>query len=170
MILLSPVHLPSLTRTDPGTFPALMDLYECNYINIRRLIPVMPQRPVALSSRIPDGLALHFRLLERFRYTSEMSLTYWFGDGDQGFAEPDLRIRVYHDARMAEVLNGQPRRLPAFDAEALHCQTANSVSLLQRWKINRFLFKWLNYCLRQGHRFQQPLSLPNSIPPSAHKI
>ncbi|MBL8259120.1 MAG: DUF1249 domain-containing protein [Candidatus Competibacteraceae bacterium] len=170
MILLSPAHLPSLTRTDPGTFPALMDLYECNYINIRRLIPVMPKKPAALVSQIPDGLALHFRLLERFRYTSEMHLTYWFDDGDTGFAEPDLRIRVYHDARMAEVLNGQLRHLPAFDAESLHGQAPNGVSLYQRWKINRFLFKWLNYCLRQGHRFQQTPPLSSLNPPPALKI
>ncbi|MBL8250415.1 MAG: DUF1249 domain-containing protein [Candidatus Competibacter sp.] len=170
MILLSPAHQPSLTRTDPGTFTALMDLYECNYINIRRLIPVMPRKPTALVSRVPDGLALHFQLLERFRYTSEMSLTYWFGNQEMGFAEPDLRIRVYHDARMAEVFYGQLRRLPAFDAEALHDRGSNGVSLYRRWKINRFLFKWLNYCLRQGHRFPCTPFLSNPLAPSASKI
>ena len=25
-------------------------------------------------------------------------------------------------------------------------------------RINRFLYKWLTYCLRQGHRFTDPTS------------
>ena len=59
-----------------------MDLYECNYINMRRLIPTLPKQPVALVSHIPDGLDLHLRLIERFRYTSELSLTYYFSERD----------------------------------------------------------------------------------------
>jgi hypothetical protein len=26
-------------------------------------------------------------------------------------------------------------------------------SLTEKWRMNRFLHKWLGYCLRQGHRF-----------------
>ena len=34
----------------------------------------------------------------------------------------------------------------------------------QKWRMNRFLFKWLGYCLHQGHYFQpmQHLKVNNS--------
>lgn len=166
MILLSPPHVRSIPCNEPGTFSALMDLYECNYINMRRLIPVMPKTPVALVSRIPGSLDLYFKLIERFRYTSELSLTYRFIQYGTAFAEPDLRVRVYHDARLAEVLTAHLRHFPAFDAESLATQYADSTQLHSRWKINRFLFKWLNYCLRQGHRFAEPSLQPTRDHPN----
>lgn len=153
MILLPPLAPCPLPHRQPERFAALMDLYESNYINIRRLIPQIPKYPAHLVSQIPEGLDLHLQLLERSRYTSEVNLTYRFTQGPINTLEPDLRIRIYHDARLAEVLTAQLRQLPAFDAESLASHPTATSHLYRRWKINRFLFKWLNYCLRQGHRF-----------------
>jgi hypothetical protein len=155
MISVPSPQIRSILRDEPGTFPALMDLYECNYINMRRLLPVTPERPIDLVSRIPGNLDLHLRFIERFRYTSELRLTYRFRQAGAVLLEPDLRIRIYHDARLAEVLTAQLRHHPAFDAESLAARPADGKQLHARWKINRFLFKWLNYCLRQGHRFSE---------------
>ena len=132
-------------------FAELMDLYERNYIGIRRLIPVMPPAPIRLVSEVPAGLSLHLDLTERFRYTTELSLTYLFPRVDGPSAEPDLRIRVYHDARLAEVMGAHLRRWPAFEiGDGLGPET----QLRCRWRVNRFLYKWLNYCLYQGHSFK----------------
>lgn len=155
MILLPQRPIASLAPNEPGTFPALMELYESNYINMRRLVPTMPRAPVSLISQIPGSLDLHFRLIERFRYTSELNLTYQFKQNDSAYVEPDLRIRVYHDARLAEVVVAHRRHFPIFDAESLAVQRMASAQLYWRWKMNRFLFKWLNYCLRQGYRFEE---------------
>ena len=157
MILLPPPHVHSILHNAPGTFATLMDLYECNYINMRRLLPVTPQTPVDWVSRIPGSLDLHLRLVERFRYTSELVLTYEFIQNGAKLTEPNLRIRVYHDARLAEVMAAHLRHCPAFDNEAISGQHTNATQLHFRWKVNRFLFKWLSYCLRQGHRFAGPL-------------
>lgn len=154
MILIpSATPFSRLHDNEPGTFTALMDLYECNYISIRRLIPIMPQGPAHLVSQIPGNLGLHLQVIERFRYTTELILSYQFHEDGISYAEPDLRIRVYHDARLAEVLTAQLRHLPAFNLESLISQQIDGPQLYWRWKINRFLFKWLSYCLRQGHRF-----------------
>jgi uncharacterized protein YqiB (DUF1249 family) len=141
----------------PGSFAGLMDLYERNYIGIRRLIPLMPPVGSRLASPVPGGLTLHLEVLERFRYTTELSLTYHFTKANDTVAEPDLRIRVYHDARLAEVVAAQLRRGPGFSSEA---DGASQTQLAVRWHINRFLYKWLNYCLHQGHRFE---TLPRRI-------
>lgn len=135
---------------EPGSFAGLMDLYERNYIGVRRLIPVMPPAGLRLASSVTGGLTLHLDVLERFRYTTELALTYHFHKGNAVVAEPDLHIRVYHDARLAEVVAAQPRHGPKFQIEA---DPGWQSQLAARWHINRFLYKWLNYCLHQGHRF-----------------
>ena len=158
MILLRHPPAELIAHETPGAFSALMDLYERNYINIRRLLPVVPPTSASRVSRTPGGLDLHLRVTERCRYTSELILTYQFSQPDEIIlAEPNLRIRIYHDARLAEVMTARPRRYPAFSTDVASNPARMDFSpLLARWRINRFLFKWLSYCLRQGHRFSDP--------------
>ena len=150
MILLSNRDVRANLQNAPGTFAGLMDLYECNYIGVRRLIRHMPAASSCRISQVPGGLDLHLEVLERFRYTTELTLTYHFLRDMGSVAEPDLRIRVYHDARLAEVLSAHLRNWPIET-----CSTNPKAQLLSRWHINRFLYKWLNFCLRQGHRFDE---------------
>lgn len=158
-------HSPSgfFAHEAPGSFAALMDLYERNYINMRRLLPAMPPSSTALVSSVTSGLDLHLHIIERNRYTSDLNLTYRFHEQNGAILnEPDLHVRIYHDARQAEVMAAQLRHYAvAFSAEAGTGHLAHPAHLHQRWQINRFLYKWLTYCLRQGHRFS------DSPPPSA---
>lgn len=138
----------SVRRFDlAGTFAGLMDLYERNYIGLRRLIPELPPAGVVCRSQVAGNLDVHLRVLERFAYTSELSLTYYFLRDAEAIAEPDVRVRIYHDARQAEVLSSHLRTWPDFQADP--CP-----GLHNRWRANRFLYKWVHYCLHQGHCFQ----------------
>ncbi len=129
-----------------GTFAGLMDLYERNYISLRRLLTSLPPPGVTRVSTIPGGLDLYARVIERFPYTTELCLTYRFQRDGGPVEEPDLRIRIYHDARQAEVMSAHLRHWPSFLA-------GEATQLHARWHVNRFLYKWLSYCLHQGHRF-----------------
>lgn len=151
MILVRNIDPCAGLQASPGTFAGLMDLYERNYIGIRRLVPVMPPAGSCLVSRVSGGLGLHLEVVERFRYTTELCLTYHFLREGGLLTEPNLRIRVYHDARLTEVMAAQRRRWPTFDAEE---QDVGHTQLADRWRVNRFLYKWLNYCLHQGHCFK----------------
>ena len=151
MILTRYDHARASLQASPRTFAGLMDLYEQNYIGIRRLIPAMPPVGVHLVSQVPGGLSLHLEVLERFRYTTELALTYHFVKQHKGvIAEPNLLVRVYHDARLAEVMAAHLRRRPAFQA----LENTSGTQLHSRWRVNRFLYKWLHYCLHQGHCFR----------------
>jgi len=132
----------------PQSFVGLMDLYERNYIGIRRLVPSLPAAGETRVSVVAGALDLHLTVIERFRYTTELHLTYLFQRGAEIEVEPDLYIRVYHDARQAEVTAARLRHWPGFANEAGDRQP----TLRSRWHVNRFLYKWLNYCLYQGHR------------------
>ncbi len=144
-----------------GGFARLMDLYERNYIGLRRLAPELPQRPMTLCSQITGGLPLYLHLLHRHRYTTDLVLTYRFAQPTGWRAEPNLSIRIYHDARQAEVMSACLRHGLVFD-------TAECNQLSQRWRVNRFLWKWLNYCLYQGHYFPpQTVLRPLDLNPAA---
>ena len=154
MMLLAASRAGLLASDVPGTFAALMDLYERNYIHIRRLMPTMPPVAAARISQVSGSLDLHLHMIERSRYTSELCLTYQFVHGEGAtIAEPNLRIRVYHDARLAEVMAAHPRHYAALTADRWSGTGLDSRALRDRWRVNRFLFKWLTYCLRQGHHF-----------------
>lgn len=145
MILLTPDS--HVVRHDlAGTFAGLMDLYERNYIGLRRLLPELPPAGSERASRVAAGLPLYLRVDDRFRYTTELTLTYRFRRAKRVHAEPNLRVRIYHDARQAEVMAAALRTWPGF-------QAGRNTELAMRWRVNRFLYKWLNFCLHQGHRF-----------------
>lgn len=125
-----------------------MALYEENYIRLRNLIP----RPDAVGrravSRVAGCIDLHLEIVELARYTTTLRLTYVFDDASGERREPDLYVRVHHDARTAEAMNvSLPRGRYRFEAQR---------TLRRSWERNRFLHKWLGYCLRRGHHFPAP--------------
>ena len=146
--------LEAAVPEQPGCFASLMELYERNYIQLRRLAPVLPVASASRISRRPGALDLHLHSLEHGRYTSDLILTYRFHqDSGNDLAEPDLRIRVYHDARLAEAHSTHPRHPLLTVRDAPRRDHPAASQLLTRWRLNRFLDRWLAYCLGQGHRF-----------------
>jgi uncharacterized protein YqiB (DUF1249 family) len=134
----------------PCTFAGLMELYECNYIRLRNLVPDLDALPVVAVSRVAGALDLHLRILERCKFTTTLNLTYHFHDEQGLFPAPDLRVRIYHDAQVGEVIAcGRRRGVRHARYNRMH----NNYSLEEKWRMNRFLQKWLGYCLMQGHRF-----------------
>ncbi len=130
-------------------FGNLMELYEKNYMQLRLLIPGLKNGPLSPGiSEVPGCLPVHLNITEQSRYTSTLHLTYRFTEGsnNRDRLEPDFSIRVYHDARTAEVVSG------LLHGEQ-HVQRTTR-NLENSWRLNRFLFKWLSYLLRRGHRFE----------------
>lgn len=128
-------------------FVSLMDLYEHNYIRLRKLIPDVNAVQRQCVSRVHGCMSLYLEVVERSRYTSTIRMTYHFADAEGVHAEPDLRVRIYHDAGLVEVMGGHLRH----GREKLDILPADAKR--QKWRLNRFLFKWLGYCLHLGHRF-----------------
>ncbi len=135
----------------PGSFAGLMEMYEANYIRIRKLCGAKQEMPLVAVSRISLGMDLYLQVIEHTKYTATIALTYYFSDIKYGFlAFPDLKVRVYYDALQAEVLSQSYRRLnPDFSAFNYHIDP----TLVKRWRMNRFLYKWLSFCDHQGHSF-----------------
>ncbi|HHJ36753.1 MAG TPA: DUF1249 domain-containing protein [Gammaproteobacteria bacterium] len=132
---------------DPRGFVSLMDLYENNYMRLRRLVPDLSKLPDSSVSRLPGCLSLHLSILDRTRFTTTLSLTYYFEEKDRRVSEPALTVRVYHDANQLEVLTGHLQH----GRQQYDHIPEKAIKI--KWKLNRFLYKWLGYCLYLGHHF-----------------
>jgi uncharacterized protein YqiB (DUF1249 family) len=134
-----------------GSFTGLMTIYESNFLKFKHLVTVSGDtRHVSVSSSLRD-CDLHLTLLKREPYTTTLKLTYWFLEPDgTPVPDPDLMLRVYHDARLVEAVAGQEHHRHHKLKELQRVDT----ELDRRWRINMMLNKWLDYLLDVGHRFE----------------
>ena len=94
---------------------------------------------------------LYLEILEQAPYTTLVHVTYYFAHHQGQHPDPDALLRVYHDARQIEVVDLQQNILPVRP-------NYNYPGLLNKWRVNLFLSKWLTFCLDQGHCFALPAS------------
>ena len=152
-------------RARPRSFVALMGLYESNYVRLNWLTTEAQWResreaPAARRgaagvaglegahrSVVADDCDLLLTVIERTPYTSTVNLSYSIAEDLQ---IPDLRVRVYHDAHLAEAQEWAGTHTQPV-LKALRTQAERELD--QRWARNVMLNKWLEYCVERGHRF-----------------
>lgn len=149
--------IPASWRAKPRGFVALMQLYESNYLRLRRLCGEPAALAGELLSSVDRGCDLRLRVLERSAYTLTLNLTHVFhaaalpaGAAAALSTYPDVRVRVYCDARLVQA---QEWADTATRAGRLPRRGVVDRELHQRWSGNMMLNKWLEYCLDLGHRF-----------------
>jgi len=163
-------------RARPCTFVALMGLYESNYTRLGWLVEDVRGLDGPCRSVVAGDCDLVLTVTERGPYTATFTLTYDLGEAgtwpaadrpaadgaaanarSPSFTVPDMAVRVYHDARVAEAQGWAP----AHDHAALQrFRNGLERELDQRWARNTMLNKWLEYCAERGHRFPQVKASP----------
>ena len=141
-------------RSRPRSFVALMSLYESNYLRLAQLVGNSAGNLRSLAdsrvSRVDEDCDLRLMVTERSPYTTSFDLTYLF-DAEGQSTYPDMRVRVYHDARLAEAQEWASQH----EHEALRrMRGVAERELDQRWARNTMLNKWLEYCIDRGHGFR----------------
>jgi len=122
-----------------------MGVYESNYLRLAALAGNLLQLAGSRISDVEGDCTLVLSVLERARYTADLRLTYLFPEGQppaQPARVPDLRMRLYHDARLLEA-----RSVGAAAPER---------ELDRCWARNMMLNKWLEYCAERGHCLADP--------------
>ena len=137
-------------RARPASFVSLMSLYESNYIRLGWLIPALDSMSGTAISTVEGDCPLRLTVEERSRYTTTLLLTYVFEDESGSTTDPDLQIRIYHDAKLAEV-QACARWHRHSMLESIRSELARALG--ERWLRNVMLNKWLDYCVERGHRF-----------------
>ena len=146
-----PDPCPVCETLKPRSFAALMELYEQNYLRVRCLFPLMQDMQGVYVSHASGCLRLRVDVLEQSRHTTTLHLSYMMSDNE---SRPDVEVRVYHDALQAEILNcGCSLSKNIYRLSKI--RDPETSALLCKWKLNRFLYKWLNYLQRQGHGFAE---------------
>lgn len=156
------------TLVKPRSFAGLMSVYESNFVRLVRLIGQVDRMSGSARSITEHDLPLHLTIVERTRYTCTLHLTYWFDEGDAplehaptplpspgvamagAFADPDLRLKMYFDGQLAEVMSLAAGHRHAF---LLDIAASHKEALDVRWRRNMMLNKWLEYISDCGHRF-----------------
>ena len=128
-----------------------MGLYESNYLRLAALAGDLRSLARSQVSSIEGDCTLVLNVIGRARHTSELLLTYLLpAAGAPAVMErvPDLRLRLYHDARLLEArvadVTGPDRELD------------------RRWTRNMMVNKWLEYCAERGHSFARRTTDPPS--------
>ena len=137
-------HIQHWLRSEP-TIGDLATLCEENYRQLHGLAPQLAVLTGRHRSSRPDHQDLVLTVVSQAPYTTLLRLTYEFSES-HGPAEPDALLRVYHDAQMVEVEDLRQHTLPTdrlFEAPGL----------LNKWRANLFVSKWLAFCLQQQHLF-----------------
>ena len=136
------------TVVKPKSFVGLMALYESNYLRLQQLIPDIERLDGYYRSRVAGDCDLHVEILDRSRYTITLSLSYFFYEGDERIADPDMHVRMYLDGQLAEAMHfGKNHRHPAIR----RLTKEHRKELDRRWRRNMLLNKWLEYLKDQGH-------------------
>lgn len=142
------VVVESPLMSSPGRFDFLMGMYAENYQRLTRLFAPRALAIGTYVSSVDDGLDIHIRVQDHHAYTLDLEMTYAFVDADTGWRAPSAQLRIYTDAKLAEVLHCHPGRhlwhvLGPFPP-------ARTV-LQYRLRMNSFLSRWLEYLREQGH-------------------
>ena len=86
----------------------------------------------------------------RLDYLLQKWLEHCFNKNLDDFLEPAVKIRVYLDAQLAEVLSDHARASVSrvFKDPGLSLEIMN-----YKWRLNYFLQKWLDHCLNKDYKF-----------------
>jgi uncharacterized protein len=135
----------------PRSFVSLMSLYESNYIRFGWLAGDVSTLNGSYRSMVPGDCDLLLTVVGRSPYTTTLNLTYLLPDAATVRPCPDMGVRLYHDARLAEAQEW-PVAAP-MQAAVRSLRGRMERELGQRWARNVMLNKWLEYCVERGHRF-----------------
>lgn len=128
----------------------LEQLCESNYRKLFQLIPdlcTVNDRVIGLA---PNHACLYLQVVEKGAYTITVELSHHFDKMPDKLLLPAVRIVIYQDAHLAEVLYDHARP----SVNRVFKDFSHSQEIVHyKWRLNFFLAKWLDYCLAKNYRF-----------------
>ena len=124
-----------------------------NYEKLFRLIPDLRAVEGNAIGLADSNTTLHLQIIERTAYTITIELSHCFSNKSDELLEPAVRIRIYLDAQLAEVLSDHAR---ASVAHVFKDFGSCREIMNYKWRLNFFLQKWLDHCLQKNYQFSKP--------------
>jgi len=147
-------YIPDLTKQ--------MALCEANYARLLKLMPDIDncqQREFVVDMMQGQSIVC-IDVQERFKFTCTLSIAQKpMGDLScdtiSALISPTLVVRLYHDAKMAEVIS------PAKKSQYSGKYSYPNKSMLQvdeKIQLNEYLAQWLSHCLTHGYQYTEVMS------------
>ena len=138
--------------------PLQMAECEANFARLKKLLPIEGgEREFAVSRGAKQWLH-RIHIIERSPYTTTLQLTQMekYAVGSAWLQMPCLTVRMYHDAKLAEVLawEGHKRLRPRYDYPNQSMYQCD-----EKLQTNQFLGEWLSLCLSHGHEVGDVMSI-----------
>jgi uncharacterized protein YqiB (DUF1249 family) len=134
----------------------LQTVCEQNYKKILYLIPDIKIIEAAAQGYSEGKPILHVKVLEQSPYTKTIELSHFFDSEFGMILEPAVKIRLYFDVRTAEVLRDYKR--VEVDKAIKDLGQVKDV-MDYKWRLNYFLEKWLDHCLKKQYTFKKGLEI-----------
>ncbi len=127
------------------TYENLFEIFELNFIKISRLIPLLAsinQDTIGVKSTLND---LFLICHEKSPYTGTYTLTHKIKSLDKVINRPDIRFKIYFDAKLLEVESiCKETRI-----NSSHPLINDCSDLSFQLELNLFILRWLDYCLNK---------------------
>jgi uncharacterized protein YqiB (DUF1249 family) len=129
-----------------------LGLYESNFAKLTALLPDLPHRRGRYIA-VAAGLApIYVEILERNPYTTTVQIHQSLAAGRPWVRDLGMKVRIYHDARVAEVISYQGvQPLQPFYSYP----NPRMLQPYEKRRVNQFLGEWLSYCF--AHRLSLAL-------------
>lgn len=121
---------------------------EANYLRLLKLMPDIDecdQRSFRIQWHEHQA-RVELTVEERFKYTTTLRIEQSY-EAQQWIKMPILQVRLYHDARMAEVVSSEHRRQLRGSYEYPNQRMRYPDEKAQ---LNQYLAEWLTQCLTHG--------------------
>ncbi|CAB5496228.1 DUF1249 domain-containing protein [Bathymodiolus thermophilus thioautotrophic gill symbiont] len=140
------------TQHNPKTYSEVSALFELNYQKILELLPTLKEITHDSVIYHDNEQDLYLFAEERTPYTGTFILTHILALESGAINRPDIKFKVFFDAKLLEVLS-------VCNESTLnnsHPYLAQCSDMNIQWELNTFMEKWLDYCLDkyQGRLWQ----------------
>lgn len=123
--------------------PSILATYENNYVCMLKLLPDCDTKDLGYEFEVSESFKYRISIIDSSRYTSTLEMSQ-ISANTPAFMRPKMTIRLYHDAKVAEVLEAQrTAKLKAvYEYPNLNMHQRN-----EKFMVNVFLAEWLHFCL-----------------------
>lgn len=134
--------------------PSLLAIGDHNYARLMRLLPDCDTQDMTYHFCVEASLSYAIEITDCARYTTTVQVKQ-VAESLPHFLKPSMTVRLYHDAKSAEVISCQHvgNLKASYEYPNLHMHQKN-----EKFMVNVFLSEWLQFCIT----YQNKLAANNS--------
>lgn len=136
------------TRKYVPNLPSMQAVCELNYAQFLRVLPECDTADMTFEFTVKNVLSYRITITDTARYTTTLTVDQ-INAFSPAYLKPSMTVRLYHDARVAEVMSSQ--NTGAF-AASYDYPNNKMRQRNEKQMVNIFLAEWLQFCLQHQPR------------------